>query len=206
MQDPKDNKEPEDEGMEELEDDEEGDFIDDEENEDGVRLTDEQLKEMGIDMDHYNSPLQPGEETESNDGQSWVSDDDPQHGEDMEEDPEINQSGTSIQSYSDRIKRAFKGHQDAVLCLAVLGEHIFTGGMDDYLIKWKFDEDKPVAFKKVHLADQYKETVSFLDKREESDLLAAGFLDDTIVVIKGTTFEDLQVIKTEYEEIAVAPK
>jgi len=203
MQAPKEHKEMEDEGMEELEDDEEGDFIEDEDNEDGVRLTDEQLKEMGIDMDHYNSPLEPGEDNESNDGQSWVSDDDPQAGEDMEEDHEINQSGTSIQSYSDKIRRAFKGHEDAVLCLAVIGDHIFTGGMDDYLIKWKFDADKPVAFKKVPVAHQYKETVSFLDKREESDLLAAGFLDDTIVIIKGSIFEELQVIKTEYEEIAV---
>lgn len=149
MQAPKESKEVEGEGMEEMEDDDEGDFIEDEENEDGVRLTDAQLKEMGIDMDLYNAPLQPGEDTESNDGQSWVSDDDPQQGEDMEEDLEINQSGTSIQSYSDKIRRAFKGHEDAVLCLAVLGESIFTGGMDDYLIKWKFDADKPVAFKKV---------------------------------------------------------
>ena len=42
-----------------------------------------------------------------------------------------------------------------------------------------------------------------MDKREESDLLAAGFLDDTIVIIKGSTFEELQTIKTEYDEIAV---
>lgn len=48
---------------------------------------------------------------------------------------------------------------------------------------------------------QFSETVSFLAKREESDLLAAGFLDDKIIVFKGSTFEKVQTIVTEYEEI-----
>ena len=46
--------------------------------------------------------------------------------------------------------------------------------------------------------------MSFLAKREESDLLAAGFLDDKIIVFKAESFEEICTIQTEYEEINVS--
>ena len=199
MEESKRNKDMIDDANREIDDEsdeEEGDFIDDEEKDGRVMLTDDQLKDMGIDMDLYNAPLQPGEEQD--DGKSWMTDD-PMGADDniIEEDEgeDIDESMTSMQSYSDRIKRAYRGHTDAVLCIEVMNGCIFSGGMDDSIIKWSIESENPIEIKK------FKETVSFMSSRPESDLLVAGFLDDTILVFKGSSFELVQTIKTEYEEI-----
>lgn len=182
--------------------DNEADFEDDE-MDIGEALTDEQLKALGIDMDKYNEPLRPEEMIDDN--KSWITDQEGPDDMDSEaggsvEEPIMGEplpDNVSVQSFSDKIIRSYKEHTDAVLCVQVLNGAIFSGGMDDMLIKWNIDSDTSVK------SHKFAETVSFLAKREESDLLAAGFLDDKIIVFKGSTFEQVCQITTEYEEIAV---
>lgn len=181
-------------------DDEEGfeeDFEDDEEAEIGEQVPDEQLRAMGINLDEINAAL-------NEDNRSWITDGQDDIGEDIDEEEMQGQNGepteadTSTRSYYDKIKKTYSDHTDAIVSLEVLNGFAFTGGMDDRLVKWNLESEKPVDSKK------FTETVSLIAKREESDLLAAGFLDDKIIIFRGTTLEVLQTIKTEYDEITVS--
>lgn len=215
MEDDKHNKTDKEQEVQEdkkqEEEEKEEDFVDEEDDADiGEFLSEDQLQAMGVDLAQLNA--------DQTDAQSWVTDATDKGNDDMDDlgedlDPNnlnvndadvigevyeegpANQSTQSTISYSDKVIRTYKEHSDAVLCFEILNGFIFSGGMDDRIVKWSLDSDKAIDSKK------FNETVSFMTKREESDLLAAGFLDDTIVVIKGDSFETIQTIKTEFEEI-----
>jgi len=177
-------------------DDRDADYEDDEEEDAdiGEELTEEQLKALGVNLEEINA--ETGDDMQDIDNRSWVTDNEIAEEADFEETEEdLRRETTSVQSFTDRIKRVYKDHTDAIITMEVINNNVFTGGMDDRLVKWDINSETPIASQK------FTETVSFIAKREESDLLAAGFLDDKIVIFKASTFEVLQTIKTEYDEI-----
>lgn len=112
----------------------EEDYEDDEDADIGEQLTEEKLKEMGIDIVRINEEQGPDE-----DNRSWVSTDEVGGPHDEMSDDEAN---LSVQSYSDKIRKVFLDHTDAIMALEIVNGNVFTGGMDDRLVKWKVEKSE----------------------------------------------------------------
>ena len=112
----------------------------------GEELTDEKLRELGIDPSTLNDPFGEGNQGPADD-RSWISTDEVG---DIQGDISDEEADTSVMSFSDKIKKVFLDHTDAVMSLAVLNGNAFTGGMDDRLVKWDLgNPEKPIDSKKV---------------------------------------------------------
>lgn len=118
----------------------EEDYEDDGEADIGEELTEERLREMGID------PATLNDEGPA-DNRSWVSVED---GQDIQAEMSDDDMDVSVISYSDKIRKVFMDHTDAVVAMEVVNGAVFTGGMDDRLVKWSLDNtDSPVGSVKV---------------------------------------------------------
>lgn len=117
-------------------DEKEEDYEDDDDVDVGEAVSDEKLKEMGIDLDQINHDLNADIE----DNRSWVSTS--EVGEPNDDNMSEEEANVSVQSYSDKIRKVFLDHTDAIMALEIINGNVFTGGMDDRLVKWRVDKSE----------------------------------------------------------------
>lgn len=100
--------------------------------------------------------------------------------------------------FSERIVNSFNDAEEAILCISIIDNKLFSGGMDDNLRVYDIQTGKNIH------TQNFGETISFFAKNYDSSIIAIADLNETITFMKTSDFSIIHQFKTEYDELTVS--